>query len=544
MNKKTRLRLQTKIILLSTVMILIVTIILGVYSSMVITTTIETKIGENALSIAKAIALMPRIHEAFNDDDPAAIIQPIAERIREEVGAEFIVIGNKEGIRYSHPYPDRLGKKMVGGDNDGALEAGSAYISKAIGTLGPSLRGKAPIFNNDGEIIGVVSVGFLIEDIKEREFAHIVKIGLLVLLLLLIGIVGSYLLALNIKKDIFGLEPEEISQLFLQREILLESVKEGIIAVDQIGRITVINDAAKKMLLKNNNQLFKCEGKPINEVLENTKILDVLKSGNAQYDQEMLIGNEWVITNRIPMTVDDNVVGAVASFRRKTEIDHLLQELSDHKIYLDTVRAQNHEFTNKLYTISGMLQLGKHEEAIQFIAEEASQQDDIVEFLMERISDSKLSAFLIGKMTRAEEQKVRLEINQETKLLEQLPMIDMDDLITIYGNLIENSLDSVRNHLNKLDKQIEILLVMKGNNLVFRIEDWGVGISDSIKDRIFKDGFTTKPGGKHQGLGLALVYSIVEKYQGKIEVSNSNNHKGTIIIVTIPIPTVKEGNYV
>ncbi|MRB43326.1 sensor histidine kinase, partial [Bacillus thuringiensis] len=85
-----------------------------------------------------------------------------------ETGAEFVVIGNKDGIRYSHPVKSLIGKKMRGGDNERALQKGQYYVSKAKGSLGPSIRGKSPILNEKGEVIGIVSVGFLLEDIQQQ----------------------------------------------------------------------------------------------------------------------------------------------------------------------------------------------------------------------------------------------------------------------------------------------------------------------------------------------------------------------------------------
>jgi len=542
--KKMKIRLQTKIIILSTLFSVIVILILGIYSLMTITSVLERKIGENALSIAKTIALMPEIKEAFNTERPEMIIQPLAEAIRIEIGAEFIVIGNKEGIRYSHPYPDRLGKEMVGGDNEGVLQEGKSYVSKAVGTLGPSLRGKTPIFDETNQIIGVVSVGILLEDIEEREQAQTLKILGIVLIVLLIGIGGSYYLSWNIKKDIFGLEPEEISQLFLERQTILESVREGIIAVNSEGKITLINETAKKMLAENEHEYDDKNvnagkiGRPIEKVLPNTKIIEVLSSGTAQFDQEMLIGSEWVITNRIPMIVKDHVIGAVASFRKKTEIDQLLHELSDHKLYSDTLRAQNHEFTNKLYTISGLLQLEKYQEAIQFIAEETIQQDDMIEFLMDNISDPKLTAFIVGQISRSKEQKVKLIIDPSTKLKDEIS-INIDDLITIYGNLIENSLESVRQQTDD-NRKINVLIRRMENWLVFRIEDWGNGIPEEHREKIFEDGFTTKGERRKRGLGLALVASMILKYKGEITIAEPD-HQGVVFEVRLPCIMFERG---
>src|SRR5699024_11718984 len=75
------------------------------------------------------------------------------------------VIGNQDEIRYAHPLEDRIGKQMVGDDNERALQKGESYVSRSKGSIGLSIRGKTPIIK-DGEIVGVVSVGYLLDDIN------------------------------------------------------------------------------------------------------------------------------------------------------------------------------------------------------------------------------------------------------------------------------------------------------------------------------------------------------------------------------------------
>jgi len=201
-----RVSLQTKILGLVLSLIFLITLLLsGIYMYLA-AEQVERQTGQLALQVSKTVSLMPAIHQAFLLDDPSKVIQPLAEKIRKEVGAEFIVIGNKEGIRYSHPIASRIGKKMVGGDNEKALELGEFYTSKAVGTLGPSLRGKSPIFDSKGHVIGIVSVGFLLDDVKAKIWAKAVKVSYVALGVLLIGILGSIMLARNIRRDTFGLE--------------------------------------------------------------------------------------------------------------------------------------------------------------------------------------------------------------------------------------------------------------------------------------------------------------------------------------------------
>jgi two-component system, CitB family, sensor kinase len=238
------IKLHTKMALFICLLLLIVLGILGSYFTQMISETLEEQTGKRALHVATTVAEMPAIREAFNLENPSSVIQPIAEDVRIKTGAEFVVVGNKDSIRYSHPIPERIGKKMVGGDNDRALIKGESYVSKAVGSLGPSLRGKAPIFDENGEVIGIVSVGFLLEDIETIEKHYQFKVMFLVVFVLAIGAIGSFYISKGFKKAIFGLEPHEIASLFVEKHAILESVREGIIAINNNGNITMVNQQA------------------------------------------------------------------------------------------------------------------------------------------------------------------------------------------------------------------------------------------------------------------------------------------------------------
>ena len=321
-NRGVRMRLHTKLMLVIFILIISIGGIFEITFKNIMESNLKHEIGSKALSVAQSIASMSEIQEAFQTKNPATIIQPITESIRKQVGAEFIVIGNQNEIRYSHPNPNRLGQKMVGGDN-GRVFNGESIISESTGTLGPSLRGKAPIFSQ-GEIIGVVSVGYLQTDI-EKEVSKIQKKFLFVTLLILMGgILAALLISLNIKKAMFGLEPKEIAWMYQEKHAIVESIHEGIIAIDTDGQITVVNETAHKILGVPNETLLR--GKRIEEVVENTNLLEVVRNGQAEYDKEILIFGDIFLANRIPIfNKKGDVIGAVASFRNKSELTHLFR---------------------------------------------------------------------------------------------------------------------------------------------------------------------------------------------------------------------------
>lgn len=519
-----------KMIIIMSSFIVAILIFLGLYLNHFYSNTLEDQIGKRALSVAQSVALIPELKAAFYSEDPSSIIQPIAEAIRIETGAEFIVVGNTESIRYSHPIESRIGNKMVGDDNDAALIDGETYISTAVGSLGPSIRGKVPIFSNDGEIIGIVSVGFLIDDIHLTIDTYLKNTRYLMAIMIFIGVIGAIFISYHVKKAILGLEPEEIAHLFKEKEALIQSLHEGVIAVNKNGQISTINQNAKKVISPEATVEIE-NGTPIKSVFKHTRLLDVIETGESQFNQELWINDNLFVVNRVPIYKNKKVIGAVATFRNKTEIIELSKELSKVKQYSEALRSQTHEFSNKLYTISGLLQLKKTDEAIEFINKESQLQQEFIHFLIERISDPYISAVLLGKMNRAHELGVTLIIDEESSLTFHLSKQQRESLITVLGNLLENAYDAVieNNHSEKL---VKVSFTDIGPEMIFEVEDNGPGIDDGAFNKIFEQGFSTKSEA-HRGIGLYLVKDLVVNLEGAILFEESELG-GACFIVTIP----------
>ncbi|WP_027725948.1 ATP-binding protein [Tuberibacillus calidus] len=522
-----RISLQTKILGLVLTLVLLIIISLTTIFTVMEKEQIERQKGRLVLELSKTIALMPSIKNAFYTSDPAKIIQPIVEKIRKQVGAEFIVVGNKEGIRYSHPIPDRIGRHMVGGDNYRALVLGESYISRAVGSLGPSLRGKSPILDDNGQIIGIVSVGIMQQDIKQQIFNNAKKVASIALIAFIIAIIGSSLLARNIRKDTMGLEPYQIAALYKEKNAVIESVREGILVIDKNGLITVMNQTARRLL----NFHGDFTGLKIEKVIPNTQMYDILRTGKSQHDVELVLPHNTLIVNRKPIIDKGQVVGAVASFRDKTEIEQMLNTLSEVRKYSEDLRAQTHEFTNKLYVLSGLLQIGEYDEAIKMIQQETETYEFQNRILFDQIYDRKVQAILLGKLAMASEKKLEFRIDNNSSLNVLPEQIKISHLITILGNLIDNAFEAV------VDSQHPVVTFFAtdlGNDIIFEISDNGCGIKEENLPKIFTRGFSTKPkGDQSRGYGLSNVLKSVELLNGTIEVQK-NKMGGTVFTVYLP----------
>lgn len=526
------LSLEARMVIWISLLLIFVLGLLGGTYYVLLEEQMEEQVGKRALSLAITIAEMPEIKQAFDDPNPSQKIQPLVDQIRKQTEAEFIVVGNKQGIRYSHPIPERIGKEMVGGDNHQALIHGQAYVSKAIGSMGPSLRGKAPIRNQKGQVIGVVSVGILLEDIHQMSHKKFIPVIAIILSVFVIGMIGAMLLAKRLKKSILGLEPEEIAALFEQRNAVIESVREGIIMIDKTGKLTLFNQSAMEILgVQNLNQVI---GLPIRSILPHTRMLDVLHTGKAELDREMTIHGKEVVVNRLPIRYNNQVVGVVASFRLKSELDQLNQELSQVKRYMEALRAQTHEYQNTLYTISGLIQLGAYQEAIALINRESELHQDHIAWVMGKNMDPWLGAILVGYYNRARELKIDFHIDRQSTLAQIPPHIRPTSLVSILGNLIINAFEAVQ-HLEERKRKVKLFITDIGDSIWFEVEDSGDGIPEEAIPHLFEQGFSTKPSSsvEKRGFGLAKVKQITTELGGWVTIERGE-WGGAVFAVSLP----------
>ncbi len=510
-------------------MILMVSVLAGfqilitaiAFESMLIA-QLESGIGQKALNTSKTLALMPNVRDALVNDDNIADIQELAESVRRETGAAFVVVGNRDGIRLSHPNPDNIGKIFVGGDFETAVRKGKAYTSVSTGTLGRSLRGFAPVKNTAGEIVGFVSVGYLERNITKAVMREQIKVGSYIFMILFSGALGASLIAAYIKRVTLNMEPSEIASLHLEREIILNAVREGIIALDKKGSVRFANREAER-LLQVGSQL---EGQSIREILPEIKPELYLANNETVRDKEILIRNQGMIFNMHTVGTGDKKFGLVASFRRKDEIDYLNQELSVINQTSDLLRVQSHEYSNKLHTIGGLLQIEEYEEAKTLILKESYLFHDLMEYLDEKVNCPLVNGMLIGKFNKAGELKCRLEFDFNGSWLSS-PSFP-EHLVTVLGNLIDNAIEAALGS-KALEPVVRVALSEDDKTFFASIEDNGPGIPEDLD--IFRKGVSSKAEGR--GIGLYNVVTSLEVMSGTIR-QKDTGHDGTCFNIQIP----------
>jgi two-component system, CitB family, sensor histidine kinase DctS len=532
--KSMRISLRMKMLIMSFIVVSISIITSGWIMVHSISDAFEEELGERARAIARTVAQMPNIRNSIGIPDGARSIQPIAERTRLATNVDYIVIIDMNRIRYSHPSASLIGREFVGGDERASL-AEHEYISKAKGTLGYSVRAFVPIMDEEGvQQVGVAVVGILTPTLQSLVAQYQNEILLSLIWGLLIGLLGSLFLAHNIKRQTLNLEPYQIAKLVEERSAVMQAMDMGIIALDEQSRITFMNRLAKEFTQRDKEKseeeqeiihladVFPTSWKNIVSFLKN-------ETNHQSMNRQIVLYDKTYLISYYHIHVKGQLVGSFITMIDRTEANRLAEELTGVKTLVDALRAQNHEYLNKLHSIAGLIQLERSEEALQFIIDETIDEENIIQFLKDHILEYSVSGLLLGKRSRAKELGVQFQIDRESFLHQIVDGCNAGDVVTLLGNLLENAFEAFS--LDCEDKLVECFIAGDEQHLTIIVRDHGKGISLDEQLKIFNYGFSTK-NKEGRGIGLALVKEIVETQQGEIMVDTEIG-KGTVITINI-----------
>ncbi|MFF4873695.1 ATP-binding protein [Streptomyces sp. NPDC000961] len=472
---------------------------------------LSAQLDDQAMRRALAIAgttASPRLAAGLTGGPPSARgpVQTEAERVRAATGAEYVVVMDTRGVRWSHPDPVQIGR-VVSTDPSAAL-AGREVMEIDSGTLGRSARGKVPLRDADGRTVGAVSVGIEYDSVRDRLLGAIP--GLLAHAggALAVGALAAYLISRRLQRQTHDLAFSDISALLAEREAMLHGIREGVVALDRTGSVRLMNDEAQRLL----GLGPEAAGRPLDEVLGRGRTADVLAGRVTGEDLVTVRGHRVLIANRMP--TDDG--GAVATLRDRTELEHLGRELDATRGLIDALRAQDHEHANRMHTLLGLLELEMHEEAVEFVTEVVGVHRATAEQVTEKVHDPLLAALLVGKATVAAERGVSLRLAPDSLLPDRL--VDPRELVTVVGNLVDNALDAAA---GTPDARVDVSFRTQGRTVVLRVSDSGPGVPEERRELIFTEGWTTKAPPVHgkRGLGLALVRRLAERRGGTATVA-------------------------
>ncbi|RNN51732.1 sensor histidine kinase [Klebsiella pneumoniae] len=520
---------QNRIFLLILFTSTIVMLAMSWYLTDITEERLHYQVGQRALIQAMQISAMPELVEAVQKRDLARI-KALIDPMRSFSDATYITVGDASGQRLYHVNPDEIGKSMEGGDSDEALINAKSYVSVRKGSLGSSLRGKSPIQDATGKVIGIVSVGYTIEQLENWLRLQISSLLIPMAIMLLLLLFCARRFSLHIKKQMLNMEPQQLSQLLIQQSVLFESVFEGLIAIDSDYKITAINQTARRLLNLSQPEPTLI-GKRISSVISQEVFFYDAPQTNKK-DEIVTFNQIKVIASRMAVILNNEPQGWVISFRSKDDINTLSLQLSQVQQYADNLRAVQHEHRNLISTIAGLLFLKRYNQALELIQQQSESHQKVIDFIARNFQDNHLAGLLIGKYYRAKELGLEL-IFDPACFVDRLPTaLSHNEWISIVGNLLDNAYNaSLRQPQGS--KQIECLINSDGQEVIIEIADQGCGIDEALRDRIFERGVTSSASKDH-GIGLWLVRSYVEQAGGSIVVEN-NIPFGTIFTLYIPL---------
>jgi len=531
-----KLSFQTKLFLSLVVFTSALFVLLGSYYYVSINQQIYQAMSMRAKVQAEEIAQIPDLKKEIADHNIQAI-QSLMQTIASKSDASFIVIGDHQGLHLFHSVSeDKVGKPLVGGDNAAVL-SGQSITTIRTGGLGISLRSKAPIVNAQGQVIGIVSVGYLTRYLEAITFSNMVNILIVAALLLIALFIFSWFFTCNIKKQICSLEPREIGLMVRQQKAMMESIYEGVIVIDEHLRIEVINQAARKLLglAQSAEQL---RGQSVSQVISPVPFLSQpVMLEKDTHDEISRFNSLTVIASRVRIMLESSLMGWVISFRDLNDIDSLSAQLSQVKRYVDNLRIMRHEQLNRMNTLSGLLHMGRFEEAIDYIEAQSEHEQELLDFVSTRFQSPLLCGLLLGKAVRAREKGV--DIHFDPACLMDRPFLPLTDaeLISVIGNLLDNAIEATQRAPLPHDP-VEVLIKLNARELIIEVADRGVGIRPEIREHMFERGVTTKTRGDH-GIGLYLIESYIARTGGTIEVSD-NLPRGAIFSLFIPCVEINQ----
>ena len=505
-------------------LIVLVAALLGLLMTFNVTQRVQNQeYLSRALTLAKAISVMPDVIYLVETGDRNHQIPKLALVIASRTSASYIVITDRNGVRLSHPNPALIGQRVD--DAQDAL-AGASTTTFNKGSLGLSANGRTPIFDANHKVIGIVSAGYLTYTFS-GEVKHLqnsfIFLGFGIIFL---GFILAEILARTLKNRRMESELIEVTSKYQEREAMLHAIKEGVITLSPDRKILLINDEAMRLLdLKK-----QVEGQAIDAVLPQGRLLDLIEGETLQGDDEIVLNDNFSLRiNTRPVRHLGRQFGHVITLRDRTEHIGLMREIDSITNLTNALRAQQHEYANRIHALTGLIELGRFDDARKYLGEISNMDADLAEKLTDRIANQTVTALLLAKVAIAREKGVALEIDPQTSLDDI--SLDSNAQITVIGNLIDNALDAVA---GTTDGQVRLTLEsILSHTKIITVRDNGIGLPEPRPDVVFQDGFSTKvsEGSSHRGLGLAIVSRLVKQSGGTI---TCYNNRGAVFVVEIP----------
>jgi two-component system CitB family sensor kinase len=507
-----RLSLVGQLLALQVVIICVVLVGVGAVTVAQSTERAQEFEGRRALVVAETLANASATRRAMGDDG-VRYLRVAAEVARSNSGSASVVVADAGRTVLATADPEELGRRFDVGDS--TVLTGRSWTGERPFDGDPAAAAMAPIYADDGEILGFVSVQRVYPSILDGLAAATPNLLTYLGVASVIGIGGSLLVARRVKRQTLGLEPAEITGLVEHRDAMLHGIREGVVGLDLRGRVTLVNDEAIRLLSIPGDAL----GRTLADLGVGEEMRDALLSADEERDRPVASAGRVLVLNRLPIASRGRPIGSVATLRDRTELLELRRELDLTRHVTDTLRAQAHEFDNRLHTIAGLIELGDAEEAVRFVHRISSSRSEFSGVVTAAVRDPAIGALLIAKASQAAELGVDLRIAPDSAL----PVLGDElstDVATVVGNLVDNAMDAAS---TTAQRWVEVSVGLVDGEVEVVVRDSGPGVPPGMEREVFRRGVSTKEGsavGEH-GIGLSLVHLVCTRRGGDVTASSA-----------------------
>ncbi|MBT2403242.1 SpoIIE family protein phosphatase [Streptomyces sp. ISL-87] len=276
---------------------------------------VDREARSRSVAVAQTFAHSLGLRQALQSPDPSKTLQPLTEVTRKDAGVDFIVVMDTNGIRYTHPLPDRIGKRFVGTIEPSL--AGQVYTESVEGPLGQEIQAVVPVFAPDGQVVALVSAGLTVENVTgafDRQLPVILGACAAGLAL---ATAGTALITRRLRRQTHGLGPLEMTRMYEHHDAVLHSVREGVLITDGAGLLLLANDEAKRLLMLPAD----AEGQHLRQVSGlDGRLVDLLLSGRVATDEVHEAGDRLLVINQRPTRPKGGPEGTAVTIRDSTEM--------------------------------------------------------------------------------------------------------------------------------------------------------------------------------------------------------------------------------
>lgn len=510
-------KIKRKIFNTQMALIIIFSVILAIAAILIGVTEKRQEIDKNLKNISEAIVSSPLLKDIdinrLSAEDATYFCDYLGSLKSSVSDIDVISVVNASKVRFFHTT-----ESLSGTIYDGEVPVFTDkdfYIVDAVGPSGEQRRAYSAIYDKGGNYAGFLMVIILSKSVKAGILSTVITYASITFAIILCELMLAQWLSGGIKKSLLGYEPDAISAMFSVRDNILESIDEGVVAVDGDGNVLFANAVAEKMLGgQEKNEII---GKNLTSLIAGKEPNALLDGDGKEVNVRIKIGDKEALADRVPVRPDGEA-DKIIILRDRAEYTRLMEELAGTRYLVDSMRANNHDFTNKLHVIMGLIQMGMYDKATDYIQNITMVQREAISKIMNAINEPSMAALLIGKAARASELNVKFALKEGSYFNKSDLWIPTETFITITGNLIQNAFDSL-NAKSGDNKQVFVGLYSKPNAVLITVEDSGDGMKQEIIEHIFENGFSTK--GEGRGTGLYRVKSLSDEFGGKITVEST-----------------------